>query len=470
MNHCDNIARQLATEDDGGEATTYIVESKNRIANKKRLDKQWDDFVTMYDLPKSLLEFHAPPACKQLELFFLHLARISNGTIGDRPTVRYLQKLFILVKQLILMQSGFRIPPADVTCSINSLFRCGEAIIKAKPKPVAMFQATEDIVTYSWCQDEHENSIPLCIETDPSDWYTCPVVYFIALALADDVFKDLNDYHSIRIPPTANSHAFDINPDKTDLPVCRRVNTDGSISEKIMTGNSLWTYLADLGYRCGYKDKLSSYAFRRDCGNSLDDKVSTAKRRQVIGHQAGSDLTYQKYYSSTTIGIDLPSVVRGRDQDQEYIDFARCITFGRDTNAPMPEGSLINNIPYLVPEQELKQLQEKYPKRARNDLVKKAKKDHFTRKREAYFTNMDRHQHEPRSSYYFEVMLKYDHARRALIESFRDPKSLDKVLRSLQILAHPSAPSPHYYPGAGPKNHSLPFLPRELKEKGISTI
>ncbi|KAF2802032.1 uncharacterized protein BDZ99DRAFT_483318 [Mytilinidion resinicola] len=335
-------------------------------------------------------------------------------------------------------------------------------------------------------------SSPFVMESDPSNWYTCPVMQFLGFALADDVYDDLSNItSSMKLPQSANSHTFQMKAGKEHLPVCRRAKRNGSISpDRIMTGSLLWKYLKDVGYRCGYKEQLSGYAFRRGCGNQLEgpppyrhcyfpcwpnifiDTVTVAQRRQVMGHEGKFDQVFQKYYASDIIGIDLASVVRGRSQNQEYIDFMRSITFGRDTNAPVPAGSLINEIPYVVSEEELEQLRVPYPNQKRNDLVKKAKKSHFETKRTAFFTTLERHQYsleganslqegdnssqegeEKQPSYSCKVMLKYDHDRRAVIESFwslwsQPPKPLGEVLRSLQAVADPSARKRHYYPGA----------------------
>jgi hypothetical protein len=72
------------------------------------------------------------------------------------------------------------------------------------------------------------------METDPSKWYSCPVVNFMGFAAADEVFQDfsLSDFpHSCWLPRGANSHQFQINPTKNDLPICRRIEKNSLDTE-----------------------------------------------------------------------------------------------------------------------------------------------------------------------------------------------------------------------------------------------
>ncbi|KAF2813828.1 uncharacterized protein BDZ99DRAFT_516471 [Mytilinidion resinicola] len=173
------------------------------------------------------------------------------------------------------------------------------------------------------------------------------------------------------------------------LPVCRSLEKKGKISShKIMTGYMFWKYSTELGYRVGYNDRLSGHALRRGLGNGLE----VAARQQIMGHHGTTDQVFQKYYACNTVGIDLPSLVRRRSQNQDYINFARCITFGRHTNAPAPPGSFINSPDQFVPsKEELARLELRYPGREKRDLVRVAKKEDIKRRREAFFADVEHH-------------------------------------------------------------------------------
>jgi hypothetical protein len=178
-----------------------------------------------------------------------------------------------------------------------------------------------------------------------------------------------------------------------------------------------------------------------------------------MGHQGSSDQVFQKFYTSEMVGIDIPSVVRGRSQDKEYINFARCISFSRDRNAPVSDGSRIDEVPHITPAWFREKLAKERPGTQPKNLYTSAKKKYLEMRREQYFANAERHQFPPEAgspaddrlapSYYCKTLLKYDHDRRAVVESlWGHAQSLEVVVRSLQTLANPATPSPHYYPKA----------------------
>jgi hypothetical protein len=112
------------------------------------------------------------------------------------------------------------------------------------------------------------------MEVDPINWFSCAVVNFLGLALADDVYEGLSEFFSSghNLCPTQNSFHFPLKSSKESLSVCRappKRHLDDVASTRIMTSQLLWTYLSNLGIRCGYKDKITAYAFRRGCGNAL---------------------------------------------------------------------------------------------------------------------------------------------------------------------------------------------------------
>jgi hypothetical protein len=80
-----------------------------------------------------------------------------------------------------------------------------------------------------------------------------------------------------------------------------------------------------------------------------------------MGHQDTFDEVFVKYYASNIVGVDLPSLVRGRDEDQEFVDFARCVTYGRDLNAPKAHGSSINDPRPYISKTERESLKKRKP-------------------------------------------------------------------------------------------------------------
>ena len=117
-------------------------------------------------------------------------------------------------------------------------------------------------------------SIILYEELDPTKQFTCPVAHYLALALADEVFidqKSATDFASRYIPPSANSRSFMIRKDKTRLPVIRKLERRSISAHRMLSGVSMNTYLAELGERAGYSDRITGYDFRRGFANGIED-------------------------------------------------------------------------------------------------------------------------------------------------------------------------------------------------------
>ncbi|EOA89662.1 uncharacterized protein SETTUDRAFT_104713 [Exserohilum turcica Et28A] len=180
----------------------------------------------------------------------------------------------------------------------------------------------------------------MLLTEEPGDRALCPVTYFLALALADGVFegcKTLSDLRSKK-PPLGSSYCeFPYHADVGSTPILRSCRPDGSISPtRILTYDGFHVMIRNLGQRAGYKDKLTSYCFRRGYGNAIDKTVTATQRRQLMGH--ANDNVFQNYISSM-IGIDSQSVVFGRDQRLGLIGNHSSMMLHRNLLAPMPPGS-----------------------------------------------------------------------------------------------------------------------------------
>ncbi|KAH7551112.1 hypothetical protein BM1_09986 [Bipolaris maydis] len=186
----------------------------------------------------------------------------------------------------------------------------------------------------------HKQGALMLLTEEPGDRALCPVTYFLALALADGVFegcKTLSDLQSRKPSPGSSYCEFPYHADLGNLPVLRCCQPDGSISPtRILTYYGFHWMIRSLGQRAGYKDKLTSYCFRRGYGNAIDKIVTAAQRQQLMGH--ANPNIFQTYISSM-IGIDSQSVVLGRDQRMDLINNHSSMMLHRNLLAPMPPGS-----------------------------------------------------------------------------------------------------------------------------------
>lgn len=176
------------------------------------------------------------------------------------------------------------------------------------------------------------------------------------MALADDVFTDIRtpsdlDDRSRCLDPRAGSYEFRIKPEKADIPVLRQISREKMVHPtKIITGSSLNHHLRDLGYRCGYKENITSYAFRRGFANGMEGRASAPVMRQLMGHS--NDGILQSYLSAD-VGIHTQNVVRGLAPDRTKIDFARSIGFSLHPHAPLPSSALPGVHPFSKAETSL---------------------------------------------------------------------------------------------------------------------
>lgn len=105
----------------------------------------------------------------------------------------------------------------------------------------------------------------------------CPITHFLGLAFADDAFLDLrkpSDLEYLRVPGCKHSVALTFKDDKLNVPLFRRCERDGRISDhRAMTYNELSRELVFLGIRVGFLGALRPYNLRRGTANSVDGKT-----------------------------------------------------------------------------------------------------------------------------------------------------------------------------------------------------
>jgi hypothetical protein len=103
---------------------------------------------------------------------------------------------------------------------------------------------------------------------------TCPVTYFLALALADGVLEKCNtihDIHAKRYAPGSSIYRYSYKPEAKERPILRSVGSDGAVcSDRILTYNCLNGALKGLGQRAEYEENLSAYCFRRAFAKAID--------------------------------------------------------------------------------------------------------------------------------------------------------------------------------------------------------
>lgn len=303
--------------------------------------------------------------------------------------------------------------------------------------------------------------ITLFEELDPAKRFACPVVFFLGLALADEVFQkqDTAQHFTLRLMiPTARCRRFRIRDDKRELPIIRMLEGTAIHPTKILTASALHHVLVDLGQRCGYQETITCYAFRRGFANGIEGKSTAPKVRQLMGHL--NDGILQSYLSST-IGIDTQNAVRNLPQNTSHVDFSRSIGFSRDIGAPKPHAATFGRSFPKIPEHEIGEMSSEHPTWGRRDIIHRLRKKHFRDEREQYFLAADSSDAlegeemseeppqyygahlQPEPSPQFNQVLIFNKAQRLLIENLWSTEitrfSLENAVQPIFELAKPAA-------------------------------
>jgi len=223
-----------------------------------------------------------------------------------------------------------------------------------------------------------------------------------------------------------------------------------------MTASSMHHHIRELGRRCGYKDNISGYYFRRGFANGIDDQVSSAKKRQLLGHM--DDGTGQSYISNT-IAIDTQHAVRGEPQNKAYMDFASSVRYKRDLNRPVSHTARMNASVPIFTDEEIATFGAKHPDMKRRQLLVRMGIMKLQESLEAYDL-LDaeagpRHGSEirtciaePSQSRLLKILLVKDTLRQAVITSFWGGQKLS-LGEAVQTLSHLAKPDRYqlFYPG-----------------------
>ncbi|THV66362.1 hypothetical protein D6D28_08415 [Aureobasidium pullulans] len=318
---------------------------------------------------------------------------------------------------------------------------------------------------------------------EPDMPHLCPVAHFCALALADGAFQTVASVDDLR--RVKRGCEVKIKNDMKDVPLLRRLEKDGQISpHQVFTADSLGHYLRGLGQRAGYLDPLTPYAFRRGHANKLDQAVSSAQRRQRMGHV--SDDTMQ-YYISSTSGVDTQSIMHDREPLQNLIDHLRSMANRHDPEAPIANGYRLTD-PRRSRGSHLSSVEDsplqpqatgnKRPFDIRRAQLKaslhRRRKEHCEKKNELHEFEEELESdpkedvptkpadlenpyaiHRTGPTTYLLSQLRYEPARASFIQflSSSSKPTLAEAIAPLQALADPT-PAPVHYPNAFPDEHN----------------
>ncbi|XP_014561718.1 hypothetical protein COCVIDRAFT_33313 [Bipolaris victoriae FI3] len=331
---------------------TLIPESKRQHKYTIKLWIEFSEKVLGIHLQEDA-PFPEPPPANHIALFLTWYTRTSVGLINEKINDTTIKNRLRCLKRAIRLFTSHSYSRADnsqfTQLIKNDLLQTERLSTKAYNKPLAPINKDSNKgllyrdVKLLWDEDEgkfvlhvhlrnrkghrhnHKQGSKVFLDEDKGNRAMCPVTYFLALTLADGIFKGYKTLFDIqsKMPSPGSS--------------IREFPYHGSISPiRILSYFGFHWMIRSLGERAGYKDKLTAYCFRRGYGNAIDKIATTAQRVQAMGHS--DDHVFQAYLSSM-IGIDSQNIIFGRDQRMDLINKHSSMMLHRNLLAPIPPRS-----------------------------------------------------------------------------------------------------------------------------------
>ncbi|KAH8600199.1 hypothetical protein B0O99DRAFT_611974 [Bisporella sp. PMI_857] len=147
----------------------------------------------------------------------------------------------------------------------------------------------------------------------------CIILWFLALALQDNVFYD----KSIKSPadlfhkqnPDPIDRRIRFKPEMLQIPICRRMGGAGKRKlSPILPWNTgpIITEFKRIVEAAGYPQRWTFYTIRRTLANAMNDSrdVSDAWRKTIMGHTGEKDRVFRENYQSTLLTVDTGNLFR----------------------------------------------------------------------------------------------------------------------------------------------------------------
>lgn len=109
---------------------------------------------------------------------------------------------------------------------------------------------------------------------DMEPLFANPILPLLAIALADDAFRDYSNFEEIEaIPPPQDGslHHLRIKKEMLQVPFFRTMSADGP-TEKILTASSFSNRTVQLGHRAGYAENIGLHDIRAEVLVKADGK------------------------------------------------------------------------------------------------------------------------------------------------------------------------------------------------------
>ncbi|KAG0138794.1 hypothetical protein HOY82DRAFT_595323 [Tuber indicum] len=204
--------------------------------------------------------------------------------------------------------------------------------IEHQEKPIFDIEDLKVVLTHLWCCDKilfHEDRKPFGLGL-----YL--ITLFLALAFADNAFeKDLTPESIcyMRTLQDCDVRTLAWKRSAHTIPVIRQVIRNGMVSDnRGMTYNTFIRCYQKLLRREGFQQLGSPYSARCFAANAIEDKLSSARIMQVMGHK--DPKVFSRHYISSTTFAEVESLVQGEEQRLDLIRRTQRMGNIKDDRAP----------------------------------------------------------------------------------------------------------------------------------------
>ncbi|OBT38582.1 hypothetical protein VE00_11143, partial [Pseudogymnoascus sp. WSF 3629] len=187
------------------------------------------------------------------------------------------------------------------------------------------------------------------------DLSCCAVSFMLALALADNAFKNkfksLRDIYNLVVDPDADRITLEWDDEWAERPIFRDVKATANgvrISKtKSFQYSKYRYYFVRLGRVMGYEKALELYGLRRGSGKELNDALTPEERRHIMGNSGD---VYERYYMPDFVDKDCQGIYLGTPRRDNLIRrVGRLARHGRCPSCLTDEQKLeIKNHPDIV--------------------------------------------------------------------------------------------------------------------------
>ena len=289
----------------------------------------------------------------------------------------------------------------------------------------------------------------------------------MALAVADGAIEQVDsaaDLERVRFPQNGGKRTLYIREEMQNVPILRGYEGKTTSKDRILTTEALRTSLLEIGCRAGYEQEFSAYSIRRGYGNKLDSEstflilfsishnfaefLTPAERNRQMGHSNDNIFTA---YMSRISAIDIQNIIDGKAPDQKLIDYLRSMECDKDSAAPLPPRSILEEARFRRRERPTETTQQEY--RSKRDEYFEHRKDIYAGTRTT--AAVGKLSERPPQSSTFWTYLQYDGQRRQAMrvlfgESISKPT--ESFAEIVGIVVGVANPTEWYYPGATPIN------------------